>query len=73
MVTLYSTNGCVGCKMSKRVLTERGVTFREISLEEEPDALELVRSLGHMQAPVLVTEDDHWSGFQPDRLNSIPV
>ena len=34
-------------------------------------ALERVRGLGFMQAPVVVTETDSWSGFRPDKINAL--
>lgn len=71
-VTLYSTPGCAGCTASKRFLTESGVTFREIDLQEDDLALELVRRLGYQRAPVVVTSaGEHWSGFDPGRLASL--
>jgi len=31
----------------------------------------MVKSLGYMQAPVVVTDDGHWSGFRPDKIASL--
>jgi glutaredoxin-like protein NrdH len=28
-------------------------------------------AMGHMQAPVVVTDDANWSGFRPDRLKEL--
>jgi glutaredoxin-like protein NrdH len=27
--------------------------------------------MGYMQAPVVVTENDHWSGFRPDKIGTL--
>jgi glutaredoxin-like protein NrdH len=35
---------------------------------EDPAAHEYVKSLGYLQAPVVVAGDTHWSGFRPDML-----
>jgi glutaredoxin-like protein NrdH len=31
------------------------------------------RALGYLQAPVVVTDDDHWSGFRPDKIATLAV
>jgi glutaredoxin-like protein NrdH len=28
-------------------------------------------ALGYLQAPVVVTGNDHWSGFRPDRIKAL--
>lgn len=76
-VTVYSTgSSCVRCKMTKDVLTKRGVPFVEVDLREHPEAREYVtEDLGYTEAPVCVVEDrtgqDHWSGFRPDQIDRI--
>ena len=27
--------------------------------------------MGYMQAPVVVTDNDHWSGFRPDKIATL--
>ena len=27
-----------------------------------------VKELGYLQAPVVITDEDHWSGFRPDKI-----
>ena len=36
-------------------------------------ALEMVESLGYMQAPVVIAGEEHWSGFQPDKINALAL
>lgn len=43
--------------------------MHDVSTDEA--ALEHVKSLGYMQAPVVVTDDDHWSGFRPDKIATL--
>jgi len=38
---------------------------------EDERALEQVKKLGYLQAPVIVTEWDHWSGFRQDKINQL--
>ena len=37
MVTVYSKNNCVQCKMTKRFLDSNNVAYREINLDEQPE------------------------------------
>jgi glutaredoxin-like protein NrdH len=30
-----------------------------------------LKALGYMQAPVVVTDQDHWSGFRPDKIEEL--
>ncbi|MFD2839750.1 glutaredoxin-like protein NrdH [Populibacterium corticicola] len=67
-VTVYSKPQCVQCDATYRALDKKGIEYTVVDLMQDPEAMELVRSLGHMQAPVVVTEDEHWSGFRPDAI-----
>lgn len=72
MVTIYSKPACVQCNATYRALDKRGIEYKVVDISQDPDALEYVRSLGYMQAPVVVTEEgEHWSGFHPDRIAEI--
>lgn len=71
MVTIYSKNNCVQCKMSKKFLDEHNVAYKEINLDEQPEFIEHVKSLGFSAAPVIETENEVFSGFQPTKLKSL--
>lgn len=71
-ITVYSKPSCVQCNMTYRALDAKGIDYDIIDLTESPAALEYVKDLGYMQAPVVVVDDqDHWSGFRPDQINRI--
>lgn len=71
MVTVYSKSSCVQCTATYRKLTANGLEFQVIDVEESTEAAEYVKSLGYSQAPVVVTGDDHWSGFRPDKIDAL--
>ncbi|HFU4205813.1 TPA: glutaredoxin-like protein NrdH [Streptococcus suis] len=71
MVTIYSKNNCVQCKMSKKFLDEHNVAYKEINLDEQPEFIDHVKSLGFSAAPVIETENEVFSGFQPTKLKSL--
>lgn len=70
-VTVYTKPACVQCNATYRALDRKGITYRSVDISQDPEALEQVRALGYMQAPVVVTEQDHWSGFRPDKIDSL--
>ncbi|WP_022870899.1 glutaredoxin-like protein NrdH [Yaniella halotolerans] len=67
-VTVYSKPACVQCNATVRALDKKGIEYDVIDMSQDMDALERVRALGYMQAPVVMTEADHWSGFRPDKI-----
>lgn len=71
-VTVYSQPNCQPCRITKRALDKREITYTEVDITKDDVAAEYVRSLGHMQAPVVVTsEGEHWSGYRPDKLGEL--
>lgn len=70
-ITVYTKPSCVQCNATYRALDSRGITYNIVDLSEDADALEMTKSLGYMQAPVVVAGDEHWSGFQPDKINQL--
>lgn len=70
-VTVYSKPACVQCDATYRALDKNGIPYAIVDLTQDADALELVRSLGYLQAPVVVAGDKHWSGFRPDQITAL--
>ena len=77
MVTVYGKPACVMCNATNMKLQRLGIEYEYIDVSTNADALEYTKSLGYMQAPVVVTRNeagevlDHWSGYQPDRLKAL--
>ncbi|HFI0453015.1 TPA: glutaredoxin-like protein NrdH, partial [Streptococcus suis] len=59
------------CKMSKKFLDEHNVAYKEINLDEQPEYIEHVKGLGFSAAPVIETENEVFSGFQPAKLKAL--
>jgi len=55
------------------VLTSKGIEFVEVDIRDNEDARSyVVDDLGYTEAPVVVVSDqDHWSGFRPDHIDRI--
>lgn len=67
-VVVYSKPACVQCDATYRALDKAGIQYTVVDLTTDPAALDLVRGLGYLQAPVIVAGDRHWSGFRPDLI-----
>lgn len=71
-ITVYTTPDCVQCRPTKRKLKNAGVDFAEVdlTLPENAEKYEWIKSLGYMQVPVVMTSyGDEWNGFRPDLLD----
>ena len=70
-VTVYTKPACVQCKATFRALETRGIAYETVDISQDAEALERVRVLGHLQAPVVIAGDAHWSGFRPDQIEDL--
>lgn len=73
MTIVYTKNGCPQCEMTKRMLTDLGVEFTVINVEENEEAFHYVKyDLGLSSMPVVVAEGRApFMGFQPDKLSGL--
>ncbi len=71
-VTMYTTSWCDDCRRAKQFLRERGVALREVNIDEEPDAEELVLRLnqGRRKVPTFDVNGRYFacSPFDPYKL-----
>lgn len=70
-ITVYTKHRCVQCEATIKALDKAGLDYELVDLTIDDDARDYVMALGHLQAPVVVTDTDHWAGFRPDRIRSI--
>ncbi len=70
-VTVYTKPQCVQCDATKRALTSNRIEYETVDLTEDAAALARVKDLGYARAPVVVTSQDHWSGFRPDKIKAL--
>lgn len=71
---MYCTDWCVDCRRAKQFLNDRGVSFVEVNIDEEPDAEELVLDVneGRRKVPTIRVGDHFFacSPFDPYLLSS---
>ena len=68
-IAVYSKPSCVQCTATYRALDKQGIEYEIFDVSADEKALQTVKELGYMQAPVVIAGDDHWSGFRPDKID----
>jgi len=62
---VYTTENCPFCVRAKALLDARGVSYRELNLERDPDGrAELVKQTGMMTFPQVIIDGELVGGFQ---------
>lgn len=70
-IAVYSKPSCVQCTATYRALDKLGIEYEIFDVSADEKALQTVKELGYMQAPVVIAGDDHWSGFRPDKIAAL--
>ena len=70
-ITVYTKPACVQCNATYKALDKQGLDYMVVDISQDDEARDYVMSLGYLQAPVVVADDHHWSGFRPDRIKSL--
>ena len=70
-ITVYTKPSCVQCTATYRALDNKGIEYEVRDLSVDENALDAVKALGYLQAPVVITDEEHWSGFRPDKINAL--
>lgn len=70
-ITVYTKPACVQCNATYKALDKAGLEYEVVDITEVPEARDYVMALGYLQAPVVVADGEHWSGFRPDRIKAL--
>lgn len=71
MITVYTKPACVQCTATKKAMDKAGLDYELVDISLDDEARDYVMALGHLQAPVVVAGEEHWSGFRPDRIRGL--
>jgi glutaredoxin-like protein NrdH len=71
MITVYTMPDCSQCEWTKKFLDRRGFEYETIDISTNPEALDKVTAMGYKSAPVVVTDNDSWSGFRLTKLSDL--
>jgi glutaredoxin len=71
-ITVYGTCWCGDCRRAKQFLRERGIAFRDVNVDENPEAEELVLRVndGRRKVPTIGVDGRYFacSPFDPYQL-----
>ncbi|MBV7282846.1 MULTISPECIES: glutaredoxin-like protein NrdH [Corynebacterium] len=70
-ITLYTKPACMQCNATKKALDRAGLEYSLVDISMDSEALDYVMALGYVQAPVVVADGEHWSGFRPERIRTL--
>ena len=68
ITTIYSTPNCIQCIATEQEMKRKGIPFEIVDLSQDKEAFQLVSDLGYKQAPIVITGENHWSGFRHDKI-----
>ena len=71
MVTVYTKPSCVQCEATKRMMDKLKIEYTTVDISVDAEAFDLVISKGFKSAPVVITDNDSWSGFNPDKISEL--
>lgn len=70
-VTLYTAPGCDPCGDARKLLNERGVPFKEVSVADEASAAELKKAVGGATVPAIVVGESRQMGFEQGTYHAL--
>jgi glutaredoxin-like protein NrdH len=71
MVTVYTKPSCVQCDATKRMMDKLGIKYETVDITVDTEAFDMIISKGFKSAPVVITDDDSWAGFNPDKISEL--
>ena len=72
-ITVYTKPACVQCNMTKKALDKLGLDYDLVDVTEDQDAFDKIVGMGFMAAPVVISGDASWAGFQPEKINALAL
>jgi glutaredoxin-like protein NrdH len=48
-----------------------GIKYATVDITQDSVAYDMILSKGFQAAPVVITDDDAWSGFNPDKISGL--
>lgn len=68
-ITLYTTPGCEGCDAARKLLNDRGLPFKEVSVTEDAQIEELKAAAGANSVPTMIVGRSAQRGFEDGAYN----
>lgn len=69
MTVVYTKPACVQCDMTKRYMDKNGIEYTTVDITQDQEAFDMLIEMGFKAAPVVISGDLAWAGFQPEKIN----
>lgn len=69
MTTVYTKPACVQCDMTKRYMDNKGIQYTTVDITADTEAFDMIVGMGFASAPVVISEQGSWAGFQPEKID----
>lgn len=56
MMILYTKKNCPECVKMKQTLNQRGIDYEEVNLDDNPEAIAMLKTLGYRSVPVILDQ-----------------
>lgn len=71
-IKLYVPAGvCMACTATKRRLDQRDLEYEVLQAADYPEEVDRLATLAGRNAPLVVTADQVWAGFRPDKIDQL--
>jgi glutaredoxin-like protein NrdH len=54
--------------MTLETVDKNNIEYNTVDITEDISAFEMIKGMGFMSAPVVITDTDSWAGFKPDKI-----
>jgi glutaredoxin-like protein NrdH len=71
MVTVYTKPSCVQCEATKRMMDKLKVEYSTVDVSVDAEAFDMIVAKGFKSVPVVITDNDAWAGFNPDKISGL--
>ena len=70
MIEVFSASWCSGCRIVKKVLSEKGIQFTEVDIDTEEGMIK-AKELGIRNIPVTFVNGEKFVGSTPETIKLI--
>ncbi len=70
-VIIYTSNTCAYCVAAKDYFQEKGISYTEKNIQEDPEARKELMKMGHMGVPVILIDGEEVVGFNKDKIDQL--
>lgn len=71
MINVFSRQNCPQCQRTKDLMKAKGIEFNVVDVTDDEKMVDSLKKQGYRQLPVVVTETDAWTGFNPQKIAEV--